>query len=41
MIITKAMKVDLDRGTRTVQVPGLSLRFHRFLTGRCVATAAL
>src|SRR5215510_10677206 len=34
MMITKDMKVDLARGTRTVQVPRLSLCFHRFLTGR-------
>lgn len=27
------MKVALDRGTRTVQVPALSLRFHCFLQG--------
>lgn len=30
-----------DRGTRTVEVPKVSLRSVRFLTGLCVATAAL
>ena len=38
---SNADEFDQDRGTRTVQVPAVSLRSVRFLTGHCVATAAL